>query len=217
MTDFQVALSERDKIIQELTDSLKQSIEIRDQLNERNEKLKSEASRLRETNDRRRWITDRQAFTEPQPRLSQTTIDLVDDDYDDDDICRKTVKSDQETEPNDVEQNINPSAKASNPSIDEFKKSLSGEEVTLFKQIEGRFEEKLNEKINDVREKLLQEQFEKAELESETNRLKQLLENIKSGSTEVMDLKTELDKIHEKKMENLRMYFEQKCTDLEKQ
>lgn len=210
-------MSERDKIIQELTDSLKQSIDIRDQLNERNEKLTNEASRLREANDRRRWITDRQVFSEPQPRLSQTTIELVDDDYDEDDNYRKTAKTGQEIESDGVQQSGNPSTKPPNPSIDEFKKSLSGEEVALFKRVEESFEEMLNEKINDEREKLHLEQLERAELDSETNRLRHLLSNIKSGSTDVMELRTELDKIHKKEMENLRMYFERKCTDLEKQ
>lgn len=213
LTDFQVALSERDKIIQELTDSLKQSIDIRDQLNERNEKLSHETNRLREANDRRKWITDREVFNEPQPRLSQTTIDLVDDDYEDDEICRKTEKTDR-TEPDEERQNT---VKPSNPTIDEFKKSLNGQEVTLFCTVEKRFEEMLYAKINDVKEQLRMEQFEKIELDSEANRLRHLLANIKSGSTEVIELRTELDKIHKKEMEKLRMYFERKCTDLEKQ
>lgn len=49
------------------------------------------------------------------------------------------------------------------------------------------------------------------------NRLKQLLTNVKSGSTELEDLRRELDEMHAREMEDLRTYFEQKCTDMEKQ
>lgn len=216
LTELQVALLERDKIIQELTDSLKQSIGIRDQLNERNETLANEAKLLRSTNERRKWITDRN-FDEPEQRLSETTIDLVNEsDFEDDEFFKKTIIPTEETPAQQAKQS-NADAKVPNPTIDDFKQNLSEDENKLFAHIEGRFEELLNEKLNDLREKLQQEQFEKAELDSETNRLKHLLANIKSGSTEVLALRTELDKIHKKEMENLRLYFERKCTDLEKQ
>ncbi|XP_055300379.1 A-kinase anchor protein 9 isoform X4 [Sitodiplosis mosellana] len=225
LTDFQVALIERDKIIQELTDSLKQSIEIRDQLNERNVALANEAKELKAATDRRKWITDRDTFNEP--RLSETTIDLVgESDFEDDEFYKKILKIDDHKEPaQEIDSKPDELHKTkeleavrnSNPTIDDFKKSLNEEETELFTRIESQFEQMLNEKINDVKEKLQQEQLEKAELDSETNRLRQLLSNIKSGSTEVIELRAELDKIHKKEMENLRMYFERKCTDLEKQ
>lgn len=216
LTELQVALLERDKIIQELTDSLKQSIGIRDQLNERNETLANETKLLRATNERRKWITDRN-FDEPEQRLSETTIDLVNEsDFEDDEFFKKTIIPTEEQPAQQAKQS-NVDAKVPNPTIVDFKKNLSEDEIKLFAHIEGRFEELLNEKLNDVKEKLQQEQYEKAELDSETNRLKHLLANIKSGSTEVLALRTELDKIHKKEMENLRLYFERKCTDLEKQ
>lgn len=224
LTDFQVALNERDKIIQELTESLKQSIEIRDQLNERNEALANEAKEIRAATDRRKWITDRDTFNEP--RLSETTIELVgESDFEDDEFYKKTLKIEDQkdaqeidSKPDVVQQTKELEAVTnSNPTIDEFKKSLNDGEVTLFTRIEKRFEQMLNDKINDVKEKLQQEKLEKAELDSEAHRLRQLLANIKSGSTAVIELRAELDKIHKKEMENLRLYFERKCTDLEKQ
>lgn len=209
---MQTAILERDKIIQELTASLKQSIEIRDQLNERNEALTNEAKLL---DDRRRWITDRN-FDEP--RLSETTIDLVaESDFEDDEPFKKSslpiadiqFESQKVPKSNDV--------RKPNPTIDDFKKNLTEVEIEMFVGIESRFEEMLNDKLSDVKEKLQHEQMERAELDSETNRLKHLIVNLKSGSAEVSELRTELDKIHKKEMENLRLYFERKCTDLEKQ
>lgn len=220
LTDFQVALNERDKIIQELTNSLKQSIEIRDQLNEQNAILANEAKKLREANESRRqllWITDRREFDERQPRLSETTIDLVDDDLEDDEHYEKSTKVTETTAVEEKETKESDVVMRPNSTIEEFKNSLNEVEIALFNQVEERFEEMLNDRINDVKEKLQQEQLEKAELDSEANRLRQLLANIKSGSTEVVELRAELDKIHKKEMEKLRMYFERKCTDLEKQ
>lgn len=216
MPDYQAALLERDKIIQELTTSLKESIEIRDRLNERNESLIAEAKRL---DERKKWITDRH-FDEFEPRLSETTIDLVNEsDFEDDEPLKKTAipteTSDLRSEYQPIDQLNAPNVL--NPTIDEFKKSLAEVEAEMFNRIELRFQEMLNEKLNNINEKLQQERMEKAELDSETNRLKQLLVNLKNGSTEVVELRSELDKIHKKEMENLRLYFERKCTDLEKQ
>lgn len=198
---------------------MKQSIEIRDQLNGRNEVLMNEAKELKATIDRRKWITDRDTFNFNEPRLSDTTIDLVGgSDFEDDDIFKRQPKSYQEINSKQIcQQTKEDTVASSNKSIDEFKKSLNEEEQALFVRIEVQFNRMLHDRINDLEEKLQHEQMEKAELDTETNRLRQLLANIKSGSTDVMELRTELDQIHKKEMENLRMYFERKCTDMEKQ
>lgn len=209
---MQTAILERDKIIQELTASLKQSIEIRDQLNERNEALTNEAKLL---DDRRRWITDRN-FDEP--RLSETTIDLVaESDFEDDEPFKKSSLPTADIQFGSQKVPKSDDVRKPNPTIDDFKKNLTEVEIEMFVGIESRFEEMLNDKLSDVNEKLQHEQMERAELDSETNRLKHLIVNLKSGSAEVSELRTELDKIHKKEMENLRLYFERKCTDLEKQ
>lgn len=229
LTDFQVALIERDKIIEELTESLKHSLEkhneIRDQLNERNLALVNEAKELKAATDRRKWITDRETFNEP--RLSETTIDLVgESDFEDDEYYKRILRTDDvidsaqeiDSKPDKVKNTRAVEAvKNPNPTINEFKKSLSEAEILLFSRIESQFEQMFNDKINDLKIKLQQEQLERADLEAGTNRLQQLLSNIKSGSKEVIELRTELDRIHKKEMEDLRMYFERKCTDLEKQ
>lgn len=181
---------------------------MREKLSQQNETLLNELKQLREANERQKWITDRSIDLAGEKRLSQTTIDLVaESDFEDDDFFKKTKFP---TEEIDADQNLN-------PTIEEFKENLNENEVKLFALIEGKFETMLNTKLNAVREQLQQEQMDKAELESETNRLKQLLVNVKGGSTELAELRAELDVIHKKEMENLRLYFEKKCTDLEKQ
>ncbi|XP_076270535.1 uncharacterized protein LOC143202700 isoform X3 [Rhynchophorus ferrugineus] len=52
--------------------------------------------------------------------------------------------------------------------------------------------------------------------EKEIIRLKDLLESVKCGSTELMELRSELEKKHAKEVEELRTYFEKKCAELEK-
>lgn len=188
-------MHERDQIIKELTESLKQSIE-------RNEKLVSEAKQLKETttNTQRKWFTDKNILGEQ--RLSETTIDLVSEsEFEDDELNRKAkalIKTPYST-------------------VEEFKSQLSDNEIELFTRIEANFADMLNDKINALNKKLHQEQIERAELDTELNRLRQLVVNIKDGSVDVNELRVELEKIHRLEMEKLRLYFERKCTDLEKQ
>lgn len=214
LTDLQVGLFERDKIIQELSDALKQSISIRDRLNERNENLAKEIDELKTAHDRKRWITDKNTFDDSERRISQTLIDLVDESDLEDDELNNKIETTQDIESKPEEQQLKSDAITV---IEEFKESLDQTEVEMFARVQEQFEQMFNDKLNDITNKLHQEQFEKAELELEANRLRQLLANVKSGSTEVMELRAELEKIHKKEMENLRMYFERKCTDLEKQ
>lgn len=214
LTDLQVGLFERDKIIQELSDALKQSISIRDRLNERNENLAKEIDELKTAHDRKRWITDKNTFDDSERRISQTLIDLVDESDLEDDELNNKIETTQDIKSKTEELQLKTDA---NTVIDEFTKSLDHAEVELFARVQEQFKQMFNDKLDDITDKLHQEQFEKAELELEANRLRQLLANVKSGSTEVMELRVELEKIHKKEMENLRMYFERKCTDLEKQ
>lgn len=59
--------------------------------------------------------------------------------------------------------------------------------------------------------------YEKKERDDEINRLRQLLDNVKCVSMDVVELKEELGVKHAEEMEELRTYFEKKCADLEKQ
>ncbi|XP_076236132.1 uncharacterized protein LOC143180351 isoform X3 [Calliopsis andreniformis] len=57
----------------------------------------------------------------------------------------------------------------------------------------------------------------KAETASEIRKVQSLVLGVKEGTTELHDLKTELETRHAKEMEELRTYFEQKCLLMEKQ
>lgn len=57
----------------------------------------------------------------------------------------------------------------------------------------------------------------KAETASEIRKVQSLMLGVKAGTTELSDLKSELETRHAKEMEELRTYFEQKCLLMEKQ
>ncbi|CAL7942546.1 unnamed protein product [Xylocopa violacea] len=57
----------------------------------------------------------------------------------------------------------------------------------------------------------------KTETSSEIKKIQSLMLGMKEGTTELSDLKTELETRHAKEMEELRTYFEQKCLLMEKQ
>ncbi|KOC61634.1 Pericentrin [Habropoda laboriosa] len=57
----------------------------------------------------------------------------------------------------------------------------------------------------------------KAETVSEIRKVQSLMLGVKDGTRELNDLKTELEMRHAKEMEELRIYFEQKCLQMEKQ
>lgn len=135
-----------------------------------------------------------------EQRLSQTTIDLVSESEDE---IEKEPKIDLISN--------------KQPKIDEFEKILNPVEQKMFEVIREKFNEFMQHEFQNINESLANKIQEKNEKDVEINRLRQLLANVKGGSAEVLQLRQELDTIHKKEMEDLRMYFEQKCSELEKQ
>lgn len=109
--------------------------------------------------------------------------------------------------------------------INDFKRSLPEEEAACFSKVWSKFESFHKSEIDQLRvvhdeeikglQTLLDE--EKKETEMEVSRWRQLLENVKSTSPDVEELRRELEAKHSKEMEELREYFEKRCVDMEKQ
>lgn len=59
--------------------------------------------------------------------------------------------------------------------------------------------------------------MERVEHESEVAKLRELLANIECDARNFGELRQELEEKHEREMEEVRTYFEQKCADLGKQ
>jgi hypothetical protein len=109
--------------------------------------------------------------------------------------------------------------------INDFKNSLPEEEAICFGKVWTKFESFHKSELDqqkmehELEVKRLQEALEKEkrETEVEVNRWRLLLENVKSSSPEVEELRRELEAKHSKEMEELREYFEKRCVDMEKQ
>ncbi|CAH0694827.1 unnamed protein product [Spodoptera exigua] len=68
----------------------------------------------------------------------------------------------------------------------------------------------------EIKELEAQLQSDKQAFSVETRRLRELLASVKAGNADIDALRQELDIKHEKEMENLRTYFEKKCSDMER-
>lgn len=91
-------------------------------------------------------------------------------------------------------------------SLQDSVNQLTLEKETLRKEIEALIHVH-DEQINAI----------KTETTSEIRKIQSLMLSTKEGTTELNDLKTELEMRHAKEMEELRTYFEQKCLLMEKQ
>lgn len=118
-----------------------------------------------------------------------------------------------------------------------FETVLDSAQVPLFSKVKMAFNNHVEHKRNELENEIsklkvnptknvvfffqvffLQSQFDSAkqEQDAEISHLRELLENVKPFSSDVLELKQELDTKHSKEMEELRTYFEKKCADLEK-
>lgn len=222
MTDLQIALHNRDQVIQELNASLKQSLQIRDLLADQSERLSNEVKQLRAvaSSSRAQWQSVGEATAAIKQRLSETTIDLVSEsEFDDDEYYKKPLTAQPSVEDAKIvlEPEQTPDVSLPQTAIEEFKKNLSTDELKVFISMQNKFNAYLHQELEAIGKSYELDVHEKNEKDVEINRLRQLVVNMKTGSVEVKELRHELDVIHKKEMEDLRMYFEQKCTDLEKQ
>ncbi|KAJ8981747.1 hypothetical protein NQ317_004927 [Molorchus minor] len=109
-------------------------------------------------------------------------------------------------------------------SYSDLEENLTSEQKNLFDDLKIKLNEFVKrcinknktaweEEISKLKEKNI---MESKDYEMEITRLRDLLANIKCGSAEIMELKNELEAKHSNEMEELRTYFEKKCADLEK-
>lgn len=225
MFDIQGEIVERDQLIEKLTDSLQSSLQAKEKLQEQGEKLAAEVLELKkqlteavDTLKKPNWNNNQQDEVGSQ-RLSEVSLDLVSDEENFSDTEIK-VKERDSKEREEMDQFHMPISKQ----IEQFQKYLNPEELRLFFMVQKKFDDFLSEEVEKVKMrydgelKILADRLdsEKVEKEGELTRLRGLLENIKHGSTDLMELKQELEVKHSHEMESLRRYFEKKCADMEK-
>ncbi|XP_077294331.1 pericentrin-like protein [Arctopsyche grandis] len=108
--------------------------------------------------------------------------------------------------------------------FDNFQNELDIEETPLFQKFKEKLAKLMEAELNNKYEMFLADlNYHKEKLTAQENsrkleqkRLRDLLLSIKSDNPDVVNLRNEMEIKHQKEMEDLRTYFEQKCSDMEK-
>ncbi|KAL5276406.1 AKAP9 family protein [Megaselia abdita] len=233
--DLYLEIVERDNLITQLKESLQKSLQAREDLDVRTSNLTSEVQQLRRqiqeiVESKRSQIWRRGGGDQESvgQRLSEISMELVsetDDDIenplltDNEDRVSRSSRERQLSRPPEME------FVPINKELEEFQDSLAHFEIPIYYAIRRKFDDFISQELEKLRQNYESErkiaidrvQAEKNELNSEVERLQNVLQTMKSGSSDLDAMKKELDVIHSKEMEELRQYFEKKCAELEKQ
>ncbi|CAH1116029.1 unnamed protein product [Phaedon cochleariae] len=205
--DYHTKLSEynnvivyKNDLIEQLTESLDQSVTERKDLLSQISQFKEMIENLEDQLQKTRKIVEAH-----QCEISKQVTDGID-------VAK------QECSENENEQaNLNYSF---DEELLNLQKTLNTEQKDLLSELKIKFDRLLEQnkefyeaEIKQLKDKLVNE---KEHFESETTEFKSLFANHGSVSTDMVNLRSELEKKHSTEMEELRTYFEQKCADLEK-
>ncbi|XP_039487486.1 golgin subfamily A member 4 isoform X4 [Drosophila santomea] len=219
--DIYVEMSRRDELIAKLTDSLQQSLNVRDKLQADSDRLGGEVQNLRRQLQETIEAVKRSSAVwpdqecNPGQRISEISMDLISES--DDDLDRHFLtdneergsRSSKERQLPQFQANEESGLQASNPDwtpafskqIEQFHTYLLPTEQRIFQMVQRKFDDYLNQQIALCRDlgaqelKIARDQWESEKLTSEQSQ----------------------QAAHAKQMEDLRKYFEHKCADLEKQ
>ncbi|XP_065721135.2 uncharacterized protein Plp isoform X11 [Drosophila suzukii] len=219
--DIYMEMSRRDEMIAKLTDSLQQSLSVREKLQADSDRMGGEVQNLRRQLQETIEAVKRSSAVwpdqecNPGQRLSEISMDLISES--DDDLDRHFLtdneergsRSSKERQLPQFQANEELGLQATNPEwtpafskqIEQFHTYLLPTEQRIFLMVQRKFDDYLNQQIALCRDLGAQElKIARDQWESE----KQSSEQIQQAA-------------HAKQMEELRKYFEHKCADLEKQ
>jgi len=219
--DIYMEMSRRDEMIAKLTDSLQQSLSVREKLQADSDRMGGEVQNLRRQLQETIEAVKRSSAVwpdqecNPGQRLSEISMDLISES--DDDLDRNFLtdneergsRSSKERQLPQFQANEELGLQSTNPEwtpafskqIEQFHTYLLPTEQRIFMMVQRKFDDYLNQQIALCRDLGAQElKIARDQWESE----KQSSEQIQQAA-------------HAKQMEELRKYFEHKCADLEKQ
>ncbi|XP_063365832.1 227 kDa spindle- and centromere-associated protein-like [Cydia amplana] len=230
LVHLESAITKRDALIEELTVTLQRSIRERDALALENQHLCHEMTQ-RENSEHdtiKQHLSDYAKYESMLKEDTKYYSALM--------SSGSSAKSSNGEKDNDREEmTVNYSKSDLKSDSDDFQ----GFETKL-NEVINKFDESIEENLrNKIRESLIQvlcDEIARIRIESdtdvkeletqlrqdkhafnvETRRLRELLASVKAGDADIEELREELDRKHEKEMENLRMYFEKKCSDMER-
>ncbi|KPJ08067.1 hypothetical protein RR48_04174 [Papilio machaon] len=237
---FEDAMTSRDELIAELTVSLQRSVQERDQLKHDNHHLMNELQHLQhvtaetplsEHDTVKAQLSD---FIKYQSMVKDDSTKFYSA------VMSGTTSLQSSNGEKDIDREeitVNYSKSDLRSSdTDEFENGFEFKVVTLLNKFEEYIEENLRNKLREsiiqvlcdeigkmridfdteMKEMEAQLQQDKQSYSIETRRLRELLACVKAGNADIDALREELSIKHEKEMENLRTYFEKKCSDMER-
>lgn len=235
------AITQRDELIEELTVSLQRSVRERDDLRHENDHLTNEVQNLQhlvaeqshsEHDTMKAQLSD---FMKYQSLIKDDSTKF----YSAVMSGGSSVQSSNGEKDMDREEiviNYSKSDLRSSDISDEFMTGFENKLTTIINKFDSYIEENLRNKLREsviqilcdeigkmridtdteIKELETQMQQDKQSYTVETRRLRELLASVKAGDADIEALRQELDIKHEKEMENLRTYFEKKCSDMER-
>ncbi|XP_063895101.1 centromere-associated protein E [Helicoverpa armigera] len=233
------AITQRDELIEELTISLQRSVREREDLRHENDHLTNEVQNLQhmmaENSEHDTVKGQLSDFVKYQSMIKDDSTKF----YSAIMSGGSSIQSSNGEKDMDREEiviNYSKSDLRSSDVSDEFQTGFENKITTIINKFDSYIEENLRNKLresviqvlcdeigkmridNDTEIKELEAQLQqdKQAYSVETRRLRELLASVKAGSADVEALRQELHIKHEKEMENLRTYFEKKCSDMER-
>lgn len=232
------AITQRDDLIEELTISLQRSVRERDDLQHENKHLTNEVQNLQHTIGE---FSDDTVKAQLSDFIKYQT--LVKDDSTkfysalmSGGSSLRSSNSEKDNEREEITVNYSKSDLKSSDTSDDFQTGFETKILTVINKYDEFIEENLRNKLREsliqmlcdeigkmridfdteMKELETQLQQDKQSYSIETRRLRELLASVKAGNAQIDELRQELAIKHEKEMENLRTYFEKKCSDMER-
>ncbi|XP_064073507.1 golgin subfamily B member 1-like [Vanessa tameamea] len=241
LVHLEEAITHRDQLIEELTVSLQRSLRERDDLKHDNEHLTNEVQNLqhlaaeRSHSDHDTIKAQLSDFMKYQNMLKDDSTKFYSA-LMSGTASLQSSNGEKDMDREEITVNYSKSDLRSSGSSEEFPTGFENKLTSLLNKFEGYIEENLRNKLResliqvlcdeigkmrveydtDVKEVETQIKRDKLAYTIETRKLRELLASVKAGNVDIDELRLELNIKHEKEMENLRTYFEKKCSDMER-
>ncbi|XP_022822551.1 sporulation-specific protein 15 isoform X3 [Spodoptera litura] len=235
------AITQRDELIEELTISLQRSVRERDGLRHENEHLTNEVQNLQHIVGERSHSEHDTVKAQLSDFIKYQSL-LKDDSTKfysavmSGGSSLQSSNGEKDMDREEIVINYSKSDLRMSDASDEFQTGFEEKLTTIINKFDSYIEENLRNKLRESLIQVLCDEIGKMRIENdteikeleaqlqsdkqaytvETRRLRELLASVKAGNADIEALRQELDIKHEKEMENLRTYFEKKCSDMER-
>ncbi|XP_052751503.1 pericentrin [Galleria mellonella] len=235
------ALTRRDELIKELNVSLQRYVRERDELRHENEHLTNEVQNLQHivgemSNSEHDTVKGQLSdYVKYQSMVKDDSTKFYSALMSGGSSLQSS-NGEKDMDREEITVNYSKSDLRSSGSSEDFQTGFESKLTTIINKFDHYIEENLRNKLRESMIQVLCDEIGKIRIESdtemkeleaqiqqdkqaytiETRRLRELLASVKAGNADIDALRQELSVKHEKEMENLRTYFEKKCTDMER-